>query len=113
MEYLVEIDIKVPTDIGPDERSCLFGQEAIRGMELAKSGHLRAVWRVPGRHANRAIWSAGSATELHECITSLPLWPYMDVTVIPLARHGLASQCPGVPQGLEIDMPNRSLTERP
>ena len=46
---------------------------------LAEAGFLRAIWRVPGRLANRAIWTAADATALHEALVSLPLWPYMEV----------------------------------
>ena len=97
----MEIDIALPPDIPAERRAALLEDEAARGAELAAAGTLRAVWRVPGRFANRAIWSAADATELHGALTSLPLWPYMDVRVTALARHGLADRCPGLPPGLE------------
>ncbi|MGD0980360.1 MAG: muconolactone Delta-isomerase family protein [Solirubrobacteraceae bacterium] len=96
MEFLVEIDISLPP--GLDE--ALLEAEVARGGELADAGMLRAVWRVPGRFANRAIWSADDATALHAALVSLPLWPYMDVRVTALARHALADRCPGLPAGL-------------
>ena len=69
---------------------------------LAEQGVLRAVWRVPGRFANRAIWSAPDATALHEALSSLPLWPYMDIHVTALARHAVGPACAGIPAGLEL-----------
>ncbi len=101
----MEIDIALPADLDEARRAALLTAELERARALADSGVVRAIWRVPGRLANRAIWSAPDATALHEALTSLPLWPYMDVTVTALARHGLAEVCPGVPATLRIGEP--------
>ena len=102
MEFLVEIEVRLPVELDAENRAALQAAEQARGRALAESGVLRAIWRVPGRLANRAIWSAADATALHEALTSLPLWPYMDVAVTPLGRHPLAGSCPGLPLGLEL-----------
>ncbi len=102
MEFLVEVDVALPADLDAERRRELLEAEFERGSALARDGLLRAIWRVPGRLANRAIWSAADATALHDALVSLPLWPYMDVVVTPLARHGLAQACRGVPAGLEV-----------
>lgn len=100
MEFLLEIEVRLPTTMDDVERTTLIGAERARGRELAEQGVIRAIWRVPGRFANRAIWSAPDATVLHEAIVSLPLWPYIDVVVTPLATHDLAQHCSGLPPGL-------------
>lgn len=100
VEFLVEIDIQIPHDLDDDRRSSLLKAEAARGAALAESGMIRAIWRVPGRLANRGIWTLPDATALHEALVSLPLWPFMTVSVVPLARHPLAEHCLGVPPGL-------------
>ena len=87
MEFLVNIEIMWPPDADPDRRKELFAAEVERGQELARQGIMRRLWRVPGRWANGGLWEAGDATELHAALSSLPLWPWMDVTVHPLARH--------------------------
>ena len=96
MDFLVEIDVKLPPDLDETRRASLVADEFARGSELAEQGLLRAIWRVPGRLANRAIWTASDATELHAALASLPLWPYMDVVVTPLAEHPLAASCRGL-----------------
>ena len=101
MEFLIEIQVDLPGQMPDEERVRLIDAERVRGRELAAQGVIRAIWRVPGRLANRAIWSAKDAGELHAAITSLPLWPYCSVNVMPLARHELADQCQGLPPGLE------------
>jgi muconolactone D-isomerase len=101
VEFLVEIEISLPPDLEPERRAAMLNAEFERGSALARDGVLRAIWRVPGRLANRGIWSAPDATALHDALTSLPLWPYMDAVVTPLARHPLAAVCAGVAQGAD------------
>ena len=47
------------------------------------------IWRIPGRLANVGVWSAPDATALHDALTSLPVFPYMDARVTALATHHL------------------------
>ena len=96
MEFLVQVDVRLPADLEPERRRVLLEAELERGTALAEAGLLRAIWRVPGQLANRAIWSAEDATALHEALVSLPLWAYMQVEVTPLARHPLADACAGL-----------------
>jgi muconolactone D-isomerase len=100
VEFLVEIEIALPADLDEARRSQLLAAEHERGTALAEAGVLRAIWRVPGRFANRGIWSAADATALHDVLVSLPLWPYMDVGVTPLARHPVAPACRGLSAAL-------------
>lgn len=87
MEFLVNIEIEWPPDASETERERLFAAELVRGRELAAAGVMKRLWRVPGRWANWGLWEAEDATALHEALSSLPLWPWMNVTVHPLARH--------------------------
>ena len=45
------------------------------------------LWRIPGRWANWSLYDVADATALHEALTSLPLYPWMDIEVHPLAEH--------------------------
>jgi muconolactone D-isomerase len=87
MEFLVNIEIIWPPDADPERRDELFAAEVERGRELARQGVMKRLWRIPGRWANWGLWEAADATELHAALSSLPLWPWMDVAVHPLARH--------------------------
>jgi muconolactone D-isomerase len=100
VEFFVEIEIRLPVDLVAEQRAELLEAELARGRALTEAGLLRAIWRVPGRLANRGIWSAADATALHDALVTLPLWPYMDVMVTPLARHPLAESCLGLPAAL-------------
>ncbi len=95
MEFLVEMQINLPPDHDPAETARLRAAEAARAGELLDGGALVRIWRVPGRTANVGIWQAADATELHDLIFSLPLAPWMDITVSPLATHYLEAQRAG------------------
>ena len=87
MNFLVNIEVSLPVEMPMDTRQEILAREAARSAELAQDGLLRHIWRIPGRFATWSLWSAPDATALHDGLTSLPLWPYMDVTVHPLADH--------------------------
>lgn len=91
MEFLVHIDITLPDGLPEDRRRELLAAEHRRGRELIEQGLLVRIWRLPGRFANISLYRAADATELHAAVTSLPLWPYMDVRVEALAVHPLES----------------------
>jgi muconolactone D-isomerase len=73
----------------PAARQELLDRERRRGVELRSAGTIKRIWRIPGRFANAAIYEAPDATALHEAISSLPLFPWLDVDVTPLALHYL------------------------
>ena len=89
MEFLVRIEVRLPADLPDGERADLAAREAARGRALQDAGTIVRIWRIPGKVANVAVWRAADATDLHELLTSLPLFPWMDIDVEPLALHPL------------------------
>jgi muconolactone delta-isomerase len=89
MEFLVRIQLSLPPDMDPAARTELLEQERARGFELKQEGMIVRIWRIPGRLANVGIWRAPDATALHEAIASLPVFPWIDADVVPLAVHYL------------------------
>jgi muconolactone D-isomerase len=87
VEFLVHIEVRWPPDGSADELARLSTAERSRSVELAAEGRVRRLWRIPGRRANWGIWEAPDATTLHAALASLPLHPWMDIEVIPLAAH--------------------------
>jgi muconolactone D-isomerase len=87
MDFLVYMEVLTNQIQSHEMIATLFKQEAERARELAAEGILQRLWRVPGRHANWGIWTATSADELHTALSSLPLFPYLNITVHPLAKH--------------------------
>lgn len=90
MEFLVRTELTASLPADPEERSELLEAERTAGRHLLDRGVIAHIWRVPGRQANVAVMEAADATELHEVLTSLPLWPYTSVTVEALAIHPLS-----------------------
>jgi muconolactone D-isomerase len=97
MDFLVRIDVNLPPDTAPERRDQLVAAEAVRARELAASGAIFRLWRIPGRWSNVGVWRAADATGLHETLSSLPLYPWLDIQVTPLAYH---PNDPGAPEGV-------------
>lgn len=97
MEFLVRIQINWPADAPEEERDRIFAQELESGQRLAHAGQLRRLWRIPGRWANWSLYQVADATELHAALTTLPLYPWMDIEVHALAEH------PNDPRALGIE----------
>jgi muconolactone D-isomerase len=86
-EFLVQMENRLPADFPPDQRAELLRAEGARARELASAGTLVRLWRVTGRRANVGIWRAATTGALHEALESLPLFPYLDINVVPLSCH--------------------------
>ncbi|WP_435741907.1 muconolactone Delta-isomerase [Nocardioides sp. SYSU DS0663] len=99
MEFLVRIEINWPPDKPAAERERIFAEELEAGQRLAQAGQLRRLWRIPGRWANWSLYEVADATQLHAALTTLPLYPWMDIEVHALAEH------PNDPRVLGIDPP--------
>jgi muconolactone D-isomerase len=100
VEFLVRIEIRWPPDKPVAERDEIFERELQAGQALARAGLLRRLWRIPGRWANWSLYDVEDATALHSALTTLPLHPWMDIEVHPLAEH------PNDPRLLGIDAPD-------
>jgi muconolactone D-isomerase len=87
VEFMVSIEIRTPADLDPDRLAALQAAETVRARELVEQGTLRRIWRIPGRRANISLYEAPDATALHAALSSLPLFPFMDIGVQALAVH--------------------------
>lgn len=106
-EFLVHIEIVWPPERSDQEREEIFAAELLQGQRLAAAGQLRRLWRIPGRWANWSLYDVPDATVLHEALTSLPLYPWMDIQVHALADH------PNDPRALGIEPDAPSTQEAP
>ena len=90
MEYLVEFIITIPDDAPPAEIEQRLAGETIRVAELAAQGHTLRVWKpLPddGRRRALGLYRAASDEELEAIFDSLPLRPWMEISVTALAKH--------------------------
>jgi len=94
MLYLARMTVHLPPDLDPLVADRLKATEKERAIELQRDGRWRHLWRVAGRYENVSVFDVADNDELHQLISSLPLFPYMEVSVTPLAQHpsALASE---------------------
>ena len=88
MLFHVRMDVSLPHDMDPNRRAELVRAEKDRALELQKMGVWPHLWRVVVQYSNISIFDVESADELHEILWNLPLFPYMDIEILPLTRHG-------------------------
>lgn len=87
MLIMVEMDVRIPLDFDKAEADRLKAAEKARFQELQLAGKWRHIWRVVGRYANVSVFDVHDNTELHDILTGLPLFPFMEMKVTPLCRH--------------------------
>jgi muconolactone D-isomerase len=81
------MDVRVPHDMDPAVFDRLKAEEKSRAQELQRAGKWVHLWRVAGQYANISVLDAADHDELHAMLFSLPLFPFMDIAVTPLATH--------------------------
>ncbi|MFF4346973.1 muconolactone Delta-isomerase family protein [Streptomyces sp. NPDC001530] len=87
-EFLVEITTTIPDGTSQDEVDRRRAAEAARARELADTGNLARLWRPVGELRSIGVWRAADEDELHEKVLgTLPLRPWMTLTVIALESH--------------------------
>ncbi len=84
-EFLVEVTTTVPEGTSQDEVDRRRAAEAVRARELAVAGNLARLWRPAGELRSIGIWRAADEADLREKVLgTLPLRPWMTLTVTPL-----------------------------
>ena len=87
MLFMAEMEVRLPPDMDPAESQRLRDAEREYSGAAQRDGRWPHLWRVAGRYANVSILDVASVDELHELLSGLPLFPYLDIRVTPLARH--------------------------
>lgn len=87
MLFHVRMDVHLPPDLDSDTRTELLATEKARALELQRAGVWVHLWRVAGRYSNISVLDVDSPDQLHEILSTLPLFPYMRIEVTALARH--------------------------
>lgn len=87
MLFLVRMTVRLPHDMPATQADDLKAREKTLAQRLQHDGTWRHLWRVAGRYANVSVFDVPDNQALHETLTSLPLFPYMEIDVQPLCRH--------------------------
>jgi muconolactone D-isomerase len=73
--------------VRPSRASASVAREKDYSQQLQQAGKWPHIWRIVSEYANVSIFDVESNEELHALLAGLPLFPYMDVRVTPLATH--------------------------
>ena len=87
MLFMVEMIVQIPQSLDAELVAKIKLEEKEYSQKLQREGKWRHLWRVVGEYANVSIFDADSNDELHTMLSSLPLFPYMQIKVTPLANH--------------------------
>ena len=87
MLFHVRMNVNLPLNMPAEQAAQLKQTEKELAQRLQHEGKWRHRWRIAGQYANVSVFDVDSVEELHDLLTSLPLFPYMQVDVMPLCRH--------------------------
>lgn len=87
MLFHVRMDVHLPPDLDTDVRADILAREKEYSQRLQREGRWPHIWRITGQYSNISIFDVDSNDELHQLVSNLPLFPYMDISVTPLATH--------------------------
>jgi muconolactone D-isomerase len=87
MLYMVHMIVDIPDSLPAEEANRIKAEEKQYSQDLQRSGKWPSIWRIVGEYANISIFDVESNDELHDILSKLPLFPFMTITVTPLARH--------------------------
>ncbi|WP_420223835.1 muconolactone Delta-isomerase [Pigmentiphaga litoralis] len=87
MMFLVRMDVRIPHGLPAADVDAIKLREKNYSQDLQRSGKWQAIYRVVGEYANYSLFDVESNDELHTLLSGLPLFPYMEIHVTPLAQH--------------------------
>lgn len=91
MEFLVELDVRIPGGTPESEVKDRQNAEAAAAAELVKDGNLVRLWKrrpvSAGETRALGLYRAGSESELNGLLGALPLRGWMNLTITPLEPH--------------------------
>ena len=99
MKFLARMRVSVPPLLPETEWQRLKDAEKALALQLQREGVWQHLWRVAGRYENVSVFDVADNDALHTLLSSLPLFPYMDIHVTALAQHPSAlAEAEGLPQ---------------
>jgi muconolactone D-isomerase len=93
--YHVRMDVRPPHGIDPAEFDRLKADEKTRAEDLQRQGTWVHLWRIAGQYSNISVFDVPDHDALHAILSTLPLFPFMEIQVLALARHPSAIERTG------------------
>jgi muconolactone D-isomerase len=88
MLFHIQMTVNLPPDMDAARLDKLKAREKAMCQDLQTKGIWRHIWRIAGRYANVSVFEVENPAQLHDILINLPLFPYMEVEVQALCRHG-------------------------
>ena len=79
--------VNLPADMDPERAAEIKAREKAYSQDLQKQGIWRHIWRIAGLYENISILDCRDHAHLHEVLMGLPLYPWMEMEIMPLCRH--------------------------
>ncbi|WP_405863752.1 muconolactone Delta-isomerase [Streptomyces sp. NBC_00005] len=87
MLFAVQMTVNLPPDLDSALKEATLTAEKEYAQKLQQSGEWLHLWRCAGLYANLSIFDVSGNDRLNEILWGLPLFPYLHISVTPLARH--------------------------
>jgi muconolactone D-isomerase len=87
MLFLVHMKLRPSSGPAEDDAPALREKERARAAELQEAGTWVHLWRVTGRPENVSVFNVSSNEQLHDVLSSLPMFPFSEMAVTPLSTH--------------------------
>jgi muconolactone D-isomerase len=87
MLFHVRMNVRIPLDFDTTRLDELKRVERERSQALQKEGKWKHIWRIAGQYSNISLFDVADPQELHDIVSSLPLYAFMEVSVTALCRH--------------------------
>ena len=86
-EFLTTFTVAGPAHTAPETVDATNPRQAERTRELARQGHLKRVWALPGPGRALGLWQAPDLGAMNAILASLPSSAWMSVQTTPLTPH--------------------------
>ena len=87
MLFHVRMNVRIPPDFDATRLGELKRAERERSQALQREGKWRHIWRIAGQYSNISVFDVVGPQELHDIVSSLPLYAFMEIEVTALCRH--------------------------
>ena len=87
MLFHVKMTVKLPADMDPARAAQIKAEEKELAQRLMREGTWRHLWRIAGQYSNVSIFDVETVQDLHDLVSTLPLFPFMTTEVTALCRH--------------------------
>ncbi len=88
MLFLVKFDYCQPSTMNDEEWGQVMAREGEHGNDGIRQGKLKELYLAAGTNTAFCLYDVNDAGELHQMVSTLPLFRYSQITMYPLIDLG-------------------------